>query len=284
MDLNIIKRKTRGVIAEYLILGREIGMFSDETIDNIYGRLNCVQIVEDNTIPGDAKATFENGSPVIIINRERCEKTGKEYFMDEVLFHELSHIANEVFRDFYVYQNSRIMSFYNKYSEYSENNDLTKYPFWGMILVDETICQYTAQKMVERKYGDVYTEKFVKTTLTEPEMVLSTELADYMEAYKFVDLFSKTVYKDENPIFRLCKDAFNDNLMDNINYRYKKRENGMKELYEILGYMGNIGLAYYSKYHNFNIENTEINKDKKMVLKSMHTIMNKTNEIIKKEN
>ena len=277
---NSSKRDIKGFVGEYLRLGLETNILDRDNIDTLYSRISGTKIKVDNSITGDAVVKFENDGYTIYINEEKCKNKG-EYFIDEVIFHELSHLVNEVHRDLFEYKYSRIKDFEKQKSYIADGNDLVRYPTWGMILIDESIAQYTAQLLVNRKYGgNIYPEYFYETPLTDPKVYLKTIFADYPEAHKFADKFARTIYSGDSALFKLCKDSYRDTFIENMFIKYNFRENGMNDLYEILGYMGNILIADYASKGHFSFKGSEINKDKKMVLQSMSKALFKTDTII----
>lgn len=264
-DLSLAKK-------EYVELGTELQLFRGNTISSTECRLRGTDIRVDNTIPGDARTKIdESGKPIILVNTDKCLAHAEKHYLDEVLFHEFSHINNEVQRDLYVYRAHRIMGFKEDFKRFATDL-LVRYPEWGFILLDEIIAQYTAQQMTELKHGKGTYKPFdfVMTDITKTKYALGTKTTDYPECHKFADRFAKTVYDDENPMFELCKDAYDHNLLDNIFNRYKNIPNGVEELYHLLGYMGNIMLAIYEKKYGFRYgEASDFNTKPENVEQSM---------------
>lgn len=269
-------------IREYFELGVKTGLFDINQIDDLYERVKDVEIKENNLLTGDAQAVVQNGKNVILINSERC-RNKSDYFMDEVIFHELTHFINEIHRDIYINRTKKVLKFKNTYSYIASNNQLLKYPEWGAILLDESIAQKTAQIMVEEKYNrKIYKTEGYRTKLTEPQVVLMTDFADYPEYCKFATKFAQTVYGGENALNELCKSSFKGDCLDEIFEAYKCKKDGIKDLYEILGYMGNIAIADYASKGHFVVPNSEENRNKQNVLRSMATVNMKLDDLIKR--
>lgn len=255
-------------IREYMEIGNEIGLFENADLKEIYSKIKNVEIVEDNTLTGDAMAEMVDGKNIIKINKNRCESRG-EHFLDEVIFHELTHFTNEIHQDLYGDRPHKIMSFKKKYSDFSRNNQLVKYPEWGAILLDEAISQKVAQAMCEKKYGKgIYQIRGVRTKLLEETFLLYSDFADYPEYEKPANNFSKTIVGREG-LMGLAKLSMKKDAIDTIFSKYSKKKDGAKNLYEILGYIGNIAIADYASKGHFIVPNSEENRTKRNVLESM---------------
>jgi hypothetical protein len=255
-------------IQEYMEIGKEIGLFENADLKEIYSKIKDVEIVEDNTLTGDAMAEMVDGKNIIRINKNRCENQGK-HFLDEVIFHELTHFTNEIHQDLYGDGPHKIMAFKNKYADFSKNNQLVKYPEWGAILLDEAISQKVAQAMCEKKYGKgIYQRRGVRTKLLDETFLLYSDFADYPEYEKTANKFSKTIVGREG-LMGLAKLSMKKDAVDTIFSKYSSKKDGAKNLYEILGYMGNIAIADYASKGHFTVPNSEENRTKQNVLKSM---------------
>ena len=248
-------------IDEYIQLGIEIGLFKKNELKDIYSQLQNVEIVEDNTLSGDAQAIIANGKNIIKINRKRCEGQAP-HFLDEVLFHELSHFTNGIHQDLYGDKQHKIMTFKNKYADFSKDNPLVKYPEWGAILLDEAISQRVAQTMVEKKYGKgIYSKRGFYSKLIGKEFALVSDFADYPEYETLANQFAKTIVGKEG-LMGLAKLSMKPEGIDTIFSKYSESKDGAKKLYEILG-------ADYASKGHFVLPNSEINREKSNVLKSM---------------
>ena len=255
-------------IREYMEIGNEIGLFENVDLKEIYSKIKDVKIIEDNTITGNAKAEMGDGKNIIRINKKRCEAQGK-HFLDEVIFHELTHFTNEIHQDLYGDRPHKIMLFKRKYSDFSRNNQLINYPEWGAILLDEAISQKVAQAMCEKKYGKgIYRRRGVRTKLLDETVLLYSDFAVYPEYEKLANIFSKTIVGREG-LMKLAKLSMKKNAVDTILSKYSSMKDGAKKLYEILGYMGNIAIADYASKGHFTVPNSEENRTKQNVLKSM---------------
>lgn len=271
MDINL-NNKTN----EYIELGIKLGLFDDSNLKEIKSKLNNITIIKDYSLTGDAKAIIENRKNIIKINPQRY--VGKEYyFIDEVLFHEFTHFTNEIHNDIYSSQNSQIMTFKNKYSQISGNDELAQYPEWGAILLDEAIAQKVAQTMVEAKYGKkIYTLKPHQSKIFDQSLWFYSTFADYPEYEKIAENFSRSVVGNSG-LLGFSKLSMSKKCLDTIFSKYAKKSKGAEKLYKTLGYMGNIAIADYASKGHFTLRNSENLRRKENVLKSYH-LVNKTIE------
>jgi len=255
-------------IREYMEIGSEIGLFENADMREIYSKIKDVEIVEDNTLTGDAMADMRDEKNIIRINKKRCESQGK-HFLDEVIFHELTHFTNEIHQDLYGDRPHKIMTFKKQKSNFSKNNQLVRYPEWGAILLDEAISQKVAQAMCERKYGKgIYPKKGFQSKLLDDRFILYSDFADYPEYERSANEFSKTIVGKDG-LMGLAKLSMKKHAIDTIFSKYLRKKDGAKNLYEILGYMGNIAIADYACKGHFTLPNSEENRTKQNVLESM---------------
>lgn len=255
-------------IKEYIELGLQLGLFDENNLSNIQDKLKNISITEDNSISGDAEAIIKDNKKIIKINNSRFQNKEK-YFMDEVIFHELTHFANEIHQDLYGNRTNQILQFKQRYSEFSKDNPLIKYPEWGAILLDEAISQKVAQAMCQKKYGmEIYPKKGYRSKLIDEEFVLYSDFSDYPEYDKPASDFAKTIVGKEG-LMGLAKLSMKNNAIKTIYYKYLKEKDGAKKLYNVLGYMGNIAIAYYASKGHFIVPNSEENRTKQSVLESM---------------
>ena len=80
-------------IQEYIDQGRKIGIFNDKNIERVVSRLERVRISVDNSLSGDARIDSDRDKNILDIkinenNIQQAKNDGKDYFEDEVLFHE----------------------------------------------------------------------------------------------------------------------------------------------------------------------------------------------------
>ena len=255
-------------IDEYMKLGNEIGLFKNCDPEDVYSKIKGIEIIEDNNITGDALALIINGKNIIKINKKRCESQGK-HFLDEVIFHELTHFANEIHQDLYGDRQHKIMAFKNQYSNFSKNNQLIRYPEWGGILLDEAIAQKVAQTMCEKKYGNkIYERRFINSKILDETVCIATDFADYPEYERLANNFSKTIVGKEG-LMGLAKLSMSRNALDTIFSKYAEEDDGARKLYKILGYMGNVAIADYASKGHFVLQDSEVNRTKQNVLLSM---------------
>ena len=228
---------------EFVTLGSDLELFEREIAPSIEFRLADLEMVIDSSIEEDAIIDYENGgSPRITINVKRCNKHNEEYYLDKVIFHKLAHIVNEIQRELHVYKDKRIDRFKDLYSGYADGNETIKNPDRGFKILDEVISEYTSRAMVYRKYFMELDCRDIMepTKYANPMNPVFDREENYNTYYLLANKFAQTIYRANDPMFRLCKDSFNHSLLENIFSHYQQRDNGYRELYEILGGMGNI--------------------------------------------
>ena len=262
-------------VDEYIKIVIELGLFNKENINEIKARLSNISLIEDNSLTGDAEVVIEDGKKIIKINpRKFIEK--KEYFLDEVFFHEFTHFANEIHNDLYNSPKSMIMTFKNKYSKFMYDNELAKYPEWGGILLDEAIAQKVAQTMVEKKYEKkIYTLTPHRSKIYDKSVWFYSTFADYPEYEKVAENFSKVVVGNEG-LLGLARLSMSPTCLDTIFFNYSKQKGGARKLYQTLGYIGNIAIADYASKGHFVLKDSKNLRKKENVLKSYHL----ANEVI----
>ncbi len=270
MNMNLDKK-----IDEYIELGIKIGLIDNSNLGEIKAKLRNITIVKDYSLSGDAEAIIENGKNMIKINPNKF--VGKEeYFLDEVLFHEFTHFANEIHNDLYASNDNKIMTFKNKYLQISANDEFAQYPEWGAILLDEAIAQKVAQTMVEAKYGKkIYNLKPYQSKIFGESVKMYSTFSDYPEFERVAENFSKSVI-GRSGLLGLAKLSMKKVCIDKIFSKYAEQSRGAEKLYKILGYMGNIAIADYASKGHFTLRNSEKLREKENVVKSYH----QANEII----
>ena len=233
-------------IDEYISLGLETGLFEKSQKDTIRSRVANVEIreIKGSTVPTYNACSTVDGNRLLIVNTDKCSPIEA----DEDIFRELSTLVNDIHRDLYVYNNSRIIEFKDRYKDYFVGNPLLRYPEWGMILLDKVISEYTAKVLVDKKYdlGGEDLEEYSSKYLDNPK-----------DQYYLANKFSKTIYSGKNSLKKLCIAAYRDCAVDTILCKYGDRENGMYKLYEILANMGNVALSNHKGRVPDSFINTE---------------------------
>lgn len=210
-----MEKFVREKIDEYLDLLVETGQV--QVGSNIYRKMKdslySLKIERIYDAPGDAvvdgdtlKICFEN------INRQ-CMLLGLGY-VDEVLFHEFSHVVNSFHSAIYGKDSFNIdtaLKMRMKYSSISSFQDnkllYNQDPYLGVILLDEFIAQNMAQKLVIYKYNKMenkqqdtymtfdglmkYTSKDFVSTICEPKMRMKTSFSCYEEFDSLARAFIK---------------------------------------------------------------------------------------------
>lgn len=261
-------------IQEYIEQGRKIGIFNDRNIERVVSRLERVRISVDNSVVGDAKIESDRDANIfnIKLNENRIQQAkdgGKDYFEDEVLFHEFTHAISSLYensietgdaykfkknflkeseREDYVDDFSYIKDYMSddekkKFDQYVDSDSL-HLAGYGWLLLDEFVAQTVAQKMVKKKYNDkgIYPIKAYNSTLSNPPYRFYSDLADYEVFTPFATNFIETMYGTKD-IENFCKDTLDANFIDSVFEKFQKRPEGLEHLYKMLGCMGNIYFA-----------------------------------------
>lgn len=253
-----------GILGEYISLGEELGLFKNN-INAITARLSGTVIEYDDTLEETSKISYKNGIYTITINKSNLS----DRTVDSIIFHDLTHISNEIYRDLYVYQSSQIMRLKNENSETPVE--------YGMLMLEGSVCNYISDLMVEKKYNlESYTEIGRGYSIDVIRRLIATGATNHPDGYTFQELFAQTIYKKE-PLFNLCKDCMEDLFIDKMIWKYKNRENGIRELCYILGHLGNI------KIGSTRMGASDPKYSKTLVYQSMNEVVNKTEKIVEEQ-
>ena len=250
-------------IQEYISLGVKIGLFNEKNIERIVSRLERVNFSIDNNNPGDAqtepirdKQNVRKSHGILVkINEEKTLKSGKYYFKDEVMFHELTHCINGIYENFM--ENLSLWFDFDKImkSEFSVKEDVIeemskdknyRQRSYAWMMLDEFVAQYVSQLMVEKKYNKkIYNEENKTIKQANPQINVINSFSDYYEFYDIVINFIKPIYGDN--INNFIIDSLDETVIDKIFEYYKNEMSGFEKLYSLLGRMGNIGFAVGSR-------------------------------------
>ena len=85
-------------------------------------------------------------------------------------------------------------------------------------------------------------------------------MADYPIYTPFSIKFAGSLYGKKD-VKRLCREAFDKDIVDNIIKVYSSRKNGLENLYKMLGYMGNIDFAENARLGHFDKWTLEQDED-----------------------
>lgn len=258
---NYIKRK----IAEYINLLKCCGYIrNDKILNEIYKKLNSIKVERIYNAPGDAVITG-NCLKICWENIEKNMKQKGNYYIDEVLFHEFSHVLNS-FHNAIFGDDQFIISDYIQKRMYGfttiellEQSDELLYnqdPCFGIILLDEFIAQSISQKMVIEKFKSldelskkeyVYDNNFFEyknrdyiTKICEPPMMIKTSFADYPEFDIFAQSFiTKYGYNVETFIAKSLNANFVKDFIKSLS------SEKIEQLYTDLCYLGMIQQRVY---------------------------------------
>ena len=280
-------------IQEYIGLGLRAGLFNKNNLERIVSRLERVNFSVDNNNPGDAQTESirDRNNPRISyglnvkMNERRTLNSGRYYFKDEVLFHELTHCINGIYENFM--ENLSLWfdldkMFENNFSVKSDaiesmaNDPNYRQKSYSWLVLDEFVAQYVAQLLVEIKYNKkIYVNESKLIRQSNPSINVNNNFADYHEFYDIVINFIKPIYG--NDLNKFIADSLDSTVINKIFSYYKNEPSGFVKLYSLLGEMGNIGFAV--AYPNF----TEVQRatDYDMIARDSHNFYLHYNEVLK---
>lgn len=261
MSINKFKEK----IEEYIVLLKECGYITNEQILNeIYIKLNSLDVERIYNAPGDA-VVIGNKLKICLENIEENVKKKGEYYIDEVLFHEFSHVINSFHNAIYGDNRFIVSDYIQKKMKFPttinllEQDDALLYnqdPSFGIILLDEFIAQSISQKMViekSKKLDDKskkkymcsvnlleYEDRFYITKICKPPMIIKTSLANYPEFDVFAQKF---IHKYGYGIKNFIKNSLQKNFTENFINSFS--EENINKLYIDLCYLGIIQQRIY---------------------------------------
>ena len=232
-------------------------------------KLTNIDVVTDNSIPGYARTDYEDGMYYIKINGTKRQEMGEEFF-EEIVFRELSYLAFDLRRDINGMGENRFKEFFDKNSDIGADNQLLKYPVWGVVALTDVMAQSLSQVLVEEdREKPIYFIDYKKSDITEPPLEAKSSLRTSWEFERVVNRFAMALYMKKDGLKRLCSDSLKDGAIDTIFERYTSRKAGNRELFKMLGYMGNLSIAFYSKYGIQEVNKTEENKKPRNVHEAM---------------
>lgn len=279
-------------IQEYIGLGLRAELFNKNNLERIVSRLERVNFSVDNNNPGDAQTEpiRDRNNPRISyglnvkMNERRTLNSGRYYFKDEVLFHELTHCINGIYENFM--ENLSLWfdldkMFENNFSVKSDaiesmaNDPNYRQKSYSWLVLDEFVAQYVAQLLVEIKYNKkIYVNESKLIRQSNPSINVNNNFADYHEFYDIVINFIKPIYG--NDLNKFIADSLDSTVINKIFSYYKNEPSGFVKLYSLLGEMGNIGFAVASP--NF----TEVQRatDYDMIARDSHNFYLHYNKVL----
>lgn len=257
----------------------------------ILNKLCSLNIERVYNLPGDAVVNGDN----LFICYENILKNMQlkgNYYLDEVLFHEFSHVINSFHNSIYGEDSFIIKDYIESKMDSFTNGDLlimedpllyNQDPYLGIVLLDEFIAQMIAQKLVLSKYNDIniyekanyvngnyiddYEYRFYTTDICNPPKEILTELADYEEFYPYAKNFiNKYGYNHEEFIKKSLNKKFIKDFIDSI------PSEKINDFYQELCYLGVIKCRSYivRGFETENDKNDPANNPKKV-----YEVMNK---------
>ena len=264
MNLDINNDFIHKKIDEYIMGLYKTGLVTDRNLLNEYSKqLHGLRIREIFDAPGDARITPNGFLEYCKENIYLQMMRNGEYYIDEVLFHEFSHVINSFHKSLRGPNSFMIEEAIEEKMDNFTTADLLREedkilynqdPCFGVILLDEFVAQSVAQELVIAKYNEfskvnqrrytknglnAYQERPYTTRISEPPYALTTSLGDYQEfdlpARRFIDKHLHISYRE------FVKRAINYDLLRNMisNLDYEEAE----EMYNDLCYMGLIDQA-----------------------------------------
>ena len=275
MNLDINTTFIHKKIDEYIIGLYKTGLVTDKSLLNKYSnQLHSLKIKEIFNAPGDARITYDGVLEYCVDNICLQMLYNGDYYLDEVLFHEFSHVINSFHKSLRGSESFDIEKAIERQMDPFTNALLLKEedkilynqdPCFGVILLDEYIAQNVAQELVKAKYNALkepekrrytkngllgYKQRPYTTRISEPPYTLTTSLGDYQEfdlpAQRFIDKYLHISNKE------FVRRAINYDYLRNIisNLDYEESE----EMYVDLCYLGLIeqALANYRGFISVN--------------------------------
>lgn len=251
---------------EFLKYGQECGFINKSNAKRVKERLERIAFVQDNTIPGDAHTKMDSDTTIITINMNRTF-SNKEWFTDEVLFHEFTHsVSGLCENEFQTYYSWFIDKNIQKFMTEQEKEEFKVYskerPFefaagYGVALLDDFVAQYMSQSMVEKKYENdpryksgIYQRKPQRRNYC-PEFDFYSNFNDYSIYEGFGKKFIKALYGKED-VQRFCIESMHPDIVDNIILNYRNRKGGIESIYKLFTYLGTINFAENAELNHFS--------------------------------
>lgn len=277
MDEKQFQQIMQQKINEFLEYGKELGFFNQSNASRLKERLQRIRFVQNNSIPGDAHTGFNSGITIITVNTDRTFAE-EDWFVDEVLFHELTHSVSgltenefETYYSWFIDKNiQKFMTEEEKQSfqEYSKERPFQYSAGYGVALLDDFVAQYMSQSMVQKKYekdsrykDGIYKRELQKNRRYCPELNFYSSFNDYSIYEGFGKKFVEALYGEED-LQRFCVESMQPNIVDNILLTYQKRKGGMENIYKILMYLGTIDFAENVELNHFGKDTLKQDPDK----------------------
>ena len=297
MNLDIDKRFIYQKIDEYIMRLYKIGLVTDKNLlDDYYTQLHNLRIREIFNAPGNARITAFNALEYCKENIIYGMLQNGEYYIDEVLFHEFSHVINSFHKALRGPQRFNIEEALEEKMNPFTNALLLKQedklldnqnPYYGVFLLDEYVAQSLAQEIIKDKYNELsllerhryskndlsnYYNHPYTTRITKPPYSFITSLACYQEYDIPAQKFIMNYFHITNIEF--IKRSINYNLFKNMvdNLDYEEAE----ELYIDLCYMGLIeeALSNYKGFINVTDSKDQVSNPKN-IYKAYERILKK---------
>ena len=267
----INEKMIKSKISEYLNLLQKYGYILDNNnLKKFEKELNSLIIKRVYNVSGNAKVNDKELS-ICYENIEVGMKKRGEYYLDEVLFHEFSHVINAFHKSIYGKEKFNVYDYFDNRMKYNtielleKHDELLNYqdPCLGIVLLDEFIAQYIAQDLILKKYNgfvsniskkiysndsnmSMYKDKLYTSKICEPPIVIETKFSCYPEFYSCGEkIINKYGYSVDNFI----KSSL---IHDNSKYILESVDNkNIEVLYKDLCYLGLILVRVYllNKYN-----------------------------------
>lgn len=240
---------------EYITYGMKLGFFNHIQAQEISEKISNLNIIEDSTLPGDAKVvTSEN---TLYINPNRC--ANNEY-LSLVLFHEFTHLNSSIHNDIYseksfiksLKSNASLIMDGNTHYDYSfqktqiddVNNPFT-YILFGGLLLDEVIAENVATEMIKIKFNKVIPLKNRQKQYGNNVINYRTHFNYYGIGEEICDKFAKTLFMNNNckNLNGLSRENFKPDFVKNLIRQHNERPDALQDLTKELGLMGVICFA-----------------------------------------
>lgn len=271
------------LIKEYYNYGFKLGYLDNSNRYKLDNYLRSMKVIFDSSLPGDAKV--ENN--ILYINpkftfRTDCGLAQSEKYASEIIFHELSHLMNSFHDDFLQRDNGLFDIFCDNFHElarrkfninrnrnvnWDDSNNLDKYPFYAIRLLDEAVSQNVSEDLLAEKYG-YNRDLMFKNYSYYHGIKYTSNYNSYGIFQDVVERFSRTL-AGVNSFRDLCLLSFHENVSEKILSEHIENRVAFEDLYDEFCYMG---LLLFTVYYHDGHANSKL-ADSKLIYDSYYNLL-----------